>query len=98
MEKEPYNRVIYSGESHMNTVMILGVFEKLIPTLERLMTDSEFAAKKQQIEKLIGSMTLYFEKLEKAFYTDLGDRTFAKRIYFAGRSYGDNQIQHQCSL
>jgi cellobiose phosphorylase len=92
MEKEPYNRVIFSGESHMNTVMILGIFEKLIPALDRLAGEPGFAAHKEQIETLAGSMRHYFQALEKAFYDDLGDRSFAKRIYFAGRSYGDEQM------
>jgi cellobiose phosphorylase len=90
--KEPYNNVLYTGESHMNSAMAISILDDFIPQLEEaklVMLTKEFT---ERLEKLIASMKLYKSKIEKAFMKDLGDRKFPRRLYFNGKAYGDDNM------
>ncbi len=85
MNKVSYNSVIFSGESHMNTTMALSILANLIPSLEQYSGKGETAT-------LVKSMAMYRANLLQSFLNDLGDRTFSRRMYFDGRSWGDDQM------
>jgi cellobiose phosphorylase len=90
--KEPYNNVLYTGESHMNSAMAISILDDFIPQLEEaklVMLTKEFT---ERLEKIIASMKLYKSKIEKAFMKDLGDRKFPRRLYFNGKAYGDDNM------
>ena len=84
--KVPYNNVFLTGESHMNTAMAVSIFETLIPQLEKAEAYSGI------LTKLCESMKLYRSRILKAYLEDLGDRSFPRRMYFNGRSYGDDNM------
>jgi len=90
--KEPYNKVLYTGESHMNSAMAVKILGDLIPMLKSLLKKSKFTAHRRRIEILVESMTLYRKGILDAFMKDLGGRSFSKRMYFAGKSYGDENM------
>lgn len=77
-----YNNVIFGGESMMNTTMAIAILQNLIPSLARL----------PQANKLVESMKSYERKINDAFLRDLGDRTFPRRMYFDGKSIGENDM------
>ena len=88
--KEPYNNVFYSGESHMNSAMAITILEALIPQLKN--AKSALQDLSQRLNRLIQSMQLYRDGIENAFMTDLGDRTFPRRMYFNGKAYGEENM------
>lgn len=87
--KEPYNHVYHSGESHMNSAMVLSIFQTLIPEIE---AGGEKNGILTEIKPLIESMTLYRKKILDAFLKDTEGRTFPKRMYFDGKPYGDENM------
>ncbi len=88
----PYNRVLYKGESHMNSAMVCVIFNNLVPQLQIVLTKPGFAAFKPKIETLTKSMELFANKVQAAFMKELGLRTFSKRMYFNDKSYGDENM------
>ncbi|MGN0141449.1 MAG: GH36-type glycosyl hydrolase domain-containing protein [Roseburia sp.] len=86
--KAPYNSVLLSGESHMNSAMAIVVLQTLIKVLQ----EAKDAVNCKKISLLIESMRIYRESVLEAFIKDMGERTFSKRMYFAGRSYGDDNM------
>lgn len=87
--KEPYNRVYNSGESHMNSAMALSILQNLIPQLKKANSIFE---DKSIINNLCESMSLYRDKVLKGFTKELEDRAFSKRMYFAGKVYGEDNM------
>ncbi len=87
--KVPYNHVYFSGESHMNSAMVLSIFQTLIPQLEA--AGKEIGIDRQ-ISPLIESMTLYRKRVLDAFLKDMEGRDFPRRMYFDGKSYGDENM------
>lgn len=89
----PYNIAVHSGESHMNTTMAASIIPKLVNQLE-LASDSgaEMLLHKPQISDLINGLTLYRNEVWQAFEQENGDRTFARRLYFNGKSYGEDNM------
>ena len=89
--KEPYNRVLWDGESYMNSAMVSTIFENLIP---QLFTGSKVLDKELQnkIQLILVSMKNYKKRIEEAFLKDLSDHKFSRRMYFAGKSYGDDNM------
>jgi cellobiose phosphorylase len=85
IENVPYNKVLFSGESHMNSAMAISILQDLIPQLRSV-------EKKCNIEKLVKSMQLYRSAILDAFMKDMGERFFSRRMYFAGKSYGDENM------
>lgn len=87
--KEPYNVVYHHGESHMNSAMGISILQTLIPEL-RASTSS--IGKESGIENLCYSMELYREKILTAFLQELEGRNFPLRMYFAGKTYGEDNM------
>ena len=91
MVSAPYNSVIFSGESHMNTAMALAVFPELICHFRKgaEVLGGEAAVR---LRRLCQSMEQYRASLSRAFFRDLGDRSFPRRMYFAGQAYGEENL------
>jgi len=87
--KAPYNRVYFSGESHMNTAMAISIFQTLIPQLE---TAASITLCGEQIRRICKSMSIYRCAVLEAFLNDMKDRTFPRRMYFDGKSFGDDNM------
>lgn len=90
--KVPYNTVLFTGESHMNTAMAISILQNLIPELQNAGNRPKMESVRQEIEKLCISMKLYRSSVLDAFMKDLGDRTFPRRMYFNGKAYGDDNM------
>ena len=82
-----YNNVIGSGESHMNSAMVLAVFPELIRSLQAYRGPQESKAR-----RLAEGMSLYYEAQYAAFMKDLGDREFPRRMYFDGKAVGEEDM------
>jgi cellobiose phosphorylase len=82
----------WTAESHMNSAMVIAVVPNLLNQLER------YAAKAKDgdtslARKIIGSLCLYLQRVQSAFYKDLGQRTFSRRLYFSpSRPFGDDDM------
>ncbi|WP_143056758.1 GH36-type glycosyl hydrolase domain-containing protein [Chitinophaga sp. YR573] len=90
--RAPYNRTLYNGESHMNSAMAIVELDNLIDQLKSLASKSDFTTMQAQLDRLTASMGAYRDNLNTAFFRDLGDRNFSRRMYFNGRSYGDENL------
>lgn len=88
----PYNKVFLTGESHMNSAMAISILQNLIPQLQNARNIQSLQFLDLQIEKLCKSMHLYRTSILDAFMKDLGNRKFPRRMYFNGKSYGDNNM------
>ena len=88
--KEPYNDVLYTGESHMNSAMAITIFDDFIPQLKK--AKSLLSGNTKRLDILIRSMQLYRDGIYNAFMKDLGDRAFSKRFYFNGKAYGEENM------
>lgn len=91
IEKVPYNTVVLTGESHMNSAMAVSILERLTEELQQYAREKEGKAA-ADAEKLAESMKLYQENVFSAFMEDLGERTFPRRMYFAGKPYGEENM------
>lgn len=90
IEKVPYNQIFFTGESHMNSAMVLSIFQTLIPQLcEAAKVLPELA---ERLNRLAVSMSQYRSRILAAFMADLGDRAFPRRMYFNGKPYGDDNM------
>ena len=85
---EPYNVVQPQGESHMNTAMALSILPVLADQLE--------AANNYQLStvnyQLIQSIRVWRQRLYDAYMKDWGNRSYPRRMYFAGRNFGENNL------
>ncbi len=74
-----YSPNVYAGsaESHLNSVVVLAVFPRLIEVLKM--------AKNVQAAPLITALTDYRARIEEAYMRDLGDRKFSARAYLNGK-------------
>ncbi|WP_429374175.1 GH36-type glycosyl hydrolase domain-containing protein [Paenibacillus sp. DS2015] len=88
----PYNTVLFTGESHMNSAMAISILQDLIPELHNAGNIPAMESSRPKIEKLCKSMKLYRSSVLEAFMKDLGDRTFPRRMYFNGKAYGDDNM------
>lgn len=88
----PYNTVLFTGESHMNTAMAISILQNLIPELQNAGNRPEMESSRQEIERLCISMKLYRSSVLDAFMKDLGERTFPRRMYFNGKAYGEDNM------
>lgn len=73
-------RYFWTAESHMNSAMVLAVFPNLIAELEKAAPATGAAS--DRAPKLVGSLRRYLAAQREVFYRDLGERTFARRLYF----------------
>ncbi len=92
IEKAPYNRVLNTGESHMNSAMVLAFFDELIKQIKTGVEKPELNKLKNKANLLTENLTAYRKEIYKAFMNDLGERSFSKRMYFNGKSYGDENM------
>lgn len=90
--KVPYNTVVLDGESHMNSAMAISILQNLIPTLREIGTEERFKNEKVMISTLCDSMEVYRKDVLDAFFKDMGERTFPRRMYFAGKPYGEENM------
>jgi cellobiose phosphorylase len=90
--KAPYNRVLYTGESQMNSAMVISIFQTLIPDLDSAQNTPGMASYKADINRTKESMELYRKSILDAFMKDLGDRKFPRRMYFNGKAYGEDNM------
>lgn len=81
MNSAAYNNVIFTGESMMNTTMAIAIMQDLIPSIER-----------SGNKNLAESMRQYERRINDAFLRDLGDRPFPRRMYFDGKSIGEDDM------
>lgn len=88
----PYNRVLYSGESHMNTAMAIVELDNLIGQLKIAVSKKDFADFVPQLDRFSASIDVYRNNISAAFFKDLGERKFSRRMYFNGHSYGDDNL------
>lgn len=90
--KVPYNTVVLDGESHMNSAMAISILQTLIPILRKIGSMEAFKDEAAGIGTLCDSMEVYRKDILDAFFKDLGDRTFPRRMYFAGKPYGEENM------
>ncbi len=88
----PYNWVIYTAESHMNTTMAISILSNLIPSLREYAQRVNSKELQKKAEVIVKSMNKYWDSLYNAFMVDLGDREFSRRMYFNGESIGDDNM------
>ncbi|HEY4248973.1 MAG TPA: hypothetical protein VGM64_19265 [Lacunisphaera sp.] len=87
----PVFRYFWTAESHMNSAMVLAVFPNLIAQLE--VSSRVAGADHDRIVRLADGLRHYLDAMRVAFYKDLGDRTFSRRLYFDGKtSWGDDNM------
>lgn len=82
IEEVPYNNIFFTGESHMNSAMVISIFQTLIPELKNAGLS----------ERLCASMDYYRDSILRAFMNDMGERCFPRRMYFNGKPYGDDNM------
>lgn len=70
-----YSPNIYSSsaESHLNSVMVLAIFPKLITALKQ--------AKNAEADSFVLALESYRKSVGEAYFTDFGDRLFSARAY-----------------
>lgn len=90
--KVPYNTVVLDGESHMNSAMAISILQTLIPVLREIEKLESFKEESVVIQTLCDSMEVYRKDVLDAFVKDLGDRSFPRRMYFAGKPYGEENM------
>lgn len=90
--KEPYNSVLFTGESHMNSAMAITILRSMVSELKKAENAPALKQSKVSIPVLCESMELYHSKVSDAFMKDLGDRTFSRRMYFNGKAFGDDNM------
>lgn len=79
----PVMKNYWTAESHMNSAMGLCVLPALIKELEK--SQQKLNADNQQLCKdLISGLRLFEKSNRDAFYKDLQNRTFSRRLYLAG--------------
>ena len=88
----PYNKALFSGESHMNSAMAVTILDNLVPQLKAYAASSSHANQAALCNKLASSMELFRNRVFTAFMNDLGDRRFSRRMYFYGKTYGTDNM------
>jgi cellobiose phosphorylase len=85
----PLYRYFFTAESHMNSAMVLSVMPNLIDQLNAALSHPELHIDRTEGQRLVQGMSRYLELMRKAFYGDMGDARFSKRLYFdANHSWG----------
>lgn len=85
-------RYFFVAESHMNSAMVVAVFPNMIRQVEAY---GKTASGKdaETVQRLLGSMKIYNDRITKAFYSDLGDRSFSRRLYFDAQTpFGEDNM------
>jgi cellobiose phosphorylase len=85
----PIYRYFFTAESHMNSAMVLAVMPNLIEQINRALSHPELRIDFAEGRRLVEGMSRYLEGMRKAYYADLGEARFSKRLYFdAEHSWG----------
>lgn len=92
IEKVPFNNIFFSGESHMNSAMVISIFQNLIPLLKKSAECESLNLYSNKISMLCSSMENYRTEILDAYVRDMGDRTFPRRMYFNNKPYGDDNM------
>ncbi len=87
-----YNASFNSNESHMNTTMLVSSFNKLAKELTNASKQTSLDKVKTELISFSDNLTNYRNKVWLAFLNDHKERTFSKRMYFAGRTIGDDNL------
>ena len=90
MIAKPYNSVVGGGESHMNSAMAISIFGTLLASFHA--AKSAIPAAEKSLSLLCESISLYREKVLSAYVKDWGERTFPRRMYFARKAYGEENM------
>lgn len=90
IEKVPYNNVVLTGESHMNSAMAIAILQTLIPQLQSAV--DALPEQSEDLRRLAASMEQYRARILNAYLADMGERAFPRRMYFHGKAYGDNNM------
>lgn len=90
MEKVPYNSVLMTGESHMNSAMAASIIPELVTLLKNAV--HSLPGEAENLFRLCNSMSLYSESISAAFVRDLDDRPFPRRMYFNWKAYGEENM------
>ena len=86
-------RYFFSSESHMNSAMALTVLPELAQQLELAAGRKNSSLKREQLLKLVAGLKRYHALIQDAFYHDLGERTFSRRLYFDDNTaFGDDNM------
>ncbi|MBQ6209419.1 MAG: hypothetical protein IJK42_06570 [Prevotella sp.] len=96
----PYNSVQPQGESHMNTAMALAILPSLGKALGKVSghevsgheVKNVTSPHNIQTNLFVASINQWQQKLLEAYLHDWGNRLFPRRMYFAGRAWGDTQM------
>jgi cellobiose phosphorylase len=85
-------RYFFTAESHMNSAMVVAVVPSLIKQVEvygKTVTGKDI----QTVRKILGSLNIYNDRITKAFYADLSDRSFSRRLYFDAQTpFGEDNM------
>lgn len=82
----------HTAESHMNTTMAMAVIPNLVRQLEAYAKTRPGSGGRWALD-LGRTLELYLEKVSRAFYHDLGDRTYSRRLSFDRQeSFGDDNM------
>lgn len=77
----------------MNSAMALTVLPNLVQQLELAAGQDKFSAQRERLLKLVAGIKRFDASVRTAFYQDLGERTFSRRIYFNSTTpLGDDTI------
>ena len=100
VKQAPYNTVVYSGESHMNTTMAISVLGNLIPSLESYRKKMSDKNAINMTKNIVKSMLQYRNAIYNAFMADLKDRIFSRRMYFNHEAIGEQNmfLEPQCYM
>ena len=90
--KAPYNVSLYTGESHMNSAMAIVILENLTSSLSVFAENPTYAPYKAHTTRIVESMKLFHQGVLNAFMKELEGRTYSKRMYYYGQSYGDENM------
>ncbi|MFO1477190.1 MAG: hypothetical protein U1F98_11120 [Verrucomicrobiota bacterium] len=87
-------RYFHSSESHLNSAMALTALPELVRQLEQSGNGKSLSPEqRERLVKLVAGMKRYDALIREAFYRDLGDRTFSRRLYFDHQaSLGDDNM------
>ena len=87
--QEPLLLYFGSAESHMNSAMAIAVVPELIEQLKAASVHTVDV----RLGQLIEGLQTYVAKIQTAFFADLGDRTFSRRLYFkADKPFGETEL------
>lgn len=90
--KSQYNTHYLQNESLMNTTMAASIIPKLTTELNKATRLESFKQDTAYIANLTNSMMIYRNTLWDSFKADHGNRSFAKRMYFANNAVGEKNM------